>query len=79
MVLIPLDLTPLVQDVLSLGRSKRAEAMKKVHEKVRLHLENKNQDMARTASKGRKRIVLVPGDWVWVHLCKDRFPNHREN
>ena len=52
--------------------------MKKLHEKVRLHLEKKNQEVAKKANKGRKRIVLEPGDWVWVHFRKERFPNHRK-
>ena len=25
--------------------------------------------------KGRKRVVFAPGDLVWLHLRKDRFPN----
>lgn len=58
--------------------SKRAEAMRKLHEKVRLHLEKKNQDVAKRANKGRKRIVFEPGDWVWVHFLKEHFPTHRK-
>ena len=36
--------------------------MRKLHEKVRLYLEKKNQDVAKRANKGRKRIVFEPGD-----------------
>ncbi|KAH0757725.1 hypothetical protein KY290_021218 [Solanum tuberosum] len=60
------ELLPLVEFaynrdvVLSLDGSKRAEAMKKLHEKVRLHLEKKNQEVAQKANNGRKRIVLEP-------------------
>ena len=25
--------------------------------------------------KGRKHVVFAPGDLVWLHLRKDRFPN----
>jgi len=75
--LTPLDLTPLSQDVvLSLDGSKRAEAMKKLHEKVRLHLEKNNQEVAKKANKGHKRIVFEPGDLVWVHFRKERFTTH---
>jgi hypothetical protein len=30
------------------------------------------------ASKGRKEVKLEPGDLVWVHLRKDRFPDLRK-
>ncbi|KAH0691244.1 hypothetical protein KY285_019039 [Solanum tuberosum] len=61
-----------------LDGSKRAEAMKKLHERVRLHFEKKNQDVAKKANKGRKRIVFEPGDVVWVHFRKERFTTHRK-
>ncbi|WMV59651.1 hypothetical protein MTR67_053036 [Solanum verrucosum] len=77
--LTPLDLTSLSQGVvLRLDGTKRSEAMKKLHKKVRLHLEKKNQEVAKKANKGRKRVKLEPGDWVWVHFCKERFPTHRK-
>ena len=25
-------------------------------------------------NKGRRKLVLEPGDWVWSHLRKERFP-----
>ena len=25
--------------------------------------------------KGRKHVVFAPGDLVWLHLRKDRFPD----
>jgi hypothetical protein len=31
------------------------------------------------ASKGRKEVKLEPGDSVWVHLRKDRFPDLRKS
>jgi hypothetical protein len=31
------------------------------------------------ASKGRKEVKLEPGDLVWVHLRKDRFPDFRKS
>jgi len=27
----------------------------------------------------RKLVVLQPGDWVWVHMHKERFPNQRKS
>jgi len=29
-------------------------------------------------NKGRKEVIFRPGDWVWVHLRKDRFSNQRK-
>ena len=31
------------------------------------------------SSKGRKEIKLKPGDLVWLHLRKDRFPELRKS
>ncbi|PHT84388.1 hypothetical protein T459_12831 [Capsicum annuum] len=58
--------------------SKKAEAMKKLHEKVRQKHEKKNQEIAKRANKGRRSLILEPGDWVWVHLRKHRFPSQRK-
>ena len=29
--------------------------------------------------KGRKHVVFAPGDLVWLHLRKDRFPDLRKS
>ena len=26
-------------------------------------------------NKSRKKVLFEPGDLVWIHLCKDRFPD----
>ena len=31
------------------------------------------------ANKGRKKVLFEPGDLVWVHLRKDRFPEQRKS
>ena len=41
--------------------------------------EKKNASYARQANKSRNKVVLEPGDWVWVHLRKKRFPEHRKS
>uniref|UniRef100_A0A2N9F371 Uncharacterized protein n=1 Tax=Fagus sylvatica TaxID=28930 RepID=A0A2N9F371_FAGSY len=28
--------------------------------------------------KGEGRVIFEPGDWVWVHMRKERFPAHRK-
>jgi len=34
---------------------------------------------ATKANKGRKHVVFQPGNWVWVHMSKERFPAHRKS
>src|SRR3954463_8825021 len=32
-----------------------------------------------SGDKGRKHVVFEPGDLVWLHLRKDRFPHLRKS
>ena len=50
-----------------------------LHEQVKAQIEKKNVSYARQANKSRKKVVLELGDWVWVHLRKERFPEHRKS
>jgi len=31
------------------------------------------------ANKRHKALIFEPGDWVWLHLRKDRFPSQRKS
>ena len=42
--------------------------------KVRANIEQKNEQYAKHANKGRINVIFEPRDWVWVHLRKERFP-----
>ena len=53
--------------------------MKSIHEKARLQIEKRNEYYASQANKGRRRVTFQPGDWVWVHMRKERFLNHRKS
>ncbi|KAL3534820.1 hypothetical protein ACH5RR_003281 [Cinchona calisaya] len=53
--------------------------VKKLHEKARKHIEKANAKIAEVRNKGRKKVVFEPGDWVWVHWRKERFPNKRKS
>ncbi|XP_041001589.1 uncharacterized protein LOC121247286, partial [Juglans microcarpa x Juglans regia] len=76
--LTPLDLMPLpVDDRSSLDGQKKADLVKSLHERVRLQIAQKNERVASQANKGRRRVIFEPGDWVWVHMRKERFPAHR--
>lgn len=76
--LTPLDLMPLpVDGRSSLDGQAKAELVKSLHERVRLQIAQKNERVAFQANKGRRRVIFEPGDWVWVHMRKERFPAHR--
>jgi hypothetical protein len=78
--LTPLDLLPLpVNERTSLDGQKKAEVVKKLHESVRQHIEKKNEQYANKANKGRRQVIFQPGDWVWVHMRKERFPARRRS
>uniref|UniRef100_A0A2N9IMV7 CCHC-type domain-containing protein n=1 Tax=Fagus sylvatica TaxID=28930 RepID=A0A2N9IMV7_FAGSY len=61
----------------SLDGQKKAELVKSLHERVQLQIAQKNERVASQANKGRRRVIFEPGDWVWVHMHKERFPAHR--
>ena len=53
--------------------------MKRLHEQVKAQIPKKNESYAKKANKNRKEVVLEPGDWVWVHMRKERFPKQRKS
>ena len=78
--LTPMDLIPLpFEERVSLDGEKKAKMVRELHEGVRLQIEKKNRLYASKANKGRKLVVFQPGDWVWVHMRKERFPNQRKS
>ncbi|KAH0652710.1 hypothetical protein KY289_030388 [Solanum tuberosum] len=77
--LTPLDLLPLpTNDFANLDGKTKADMMKKIHEQTRLAIEKKNKEVALRRNKGRKYVVFKPGDLVWVHMRKERFPSKRK-
>jgi hypothetical protein len=59
--------------------SKRADYVKKIHEKTREAIEKKGKNIAAARNQSRKQVLFQPGDMVWVHLRKDRFPQLRRS
>ena len=53
---------------------KRVEEIKHLHEGVKLRIEKSNASYQAQANKHKRRVVFQPGDLVWVHLRKERFP-----
>jgi hypothetical protein len=75
-----LDLTSLpVSERVNLDGKKKAEFVKMIHEKARLNIERRTKQYVHQANKGRKKVVFEPGDWVWLHLRKDRFPEKQHS
>jgi hypothetical protein len=76
----PIDLLPLPPSkIVNLGVTQCSEFILKLHKTTKLQIEKMNERYRIAASKGRKEVKLVPGDLVWVHLRKDRFPNLRKS
>jgi len=59
--------------------SKRVEEIQKLYETVRTKIEEANASYKDHANKHRKKMVLHPGDLVWIHLRKERFPSKRKS
>ncbi|KAJ9536642.1 hypothetical protein OSB04_un000191 [Centaurea solstitialis] len=78
--LSPLDLVPIpIEERTNLDGKRKAELVKQLHEKVRLNIEKRTDQYMKQANKGRKRVIFEPGDWVWLHLRKERFPAKRRS
>nr|XP_034570750.1 uncharacterized protein LOC117835509 [Setaria viridis] len=78
--LAPFDLLPLpLQERNNMEATKRASYVKKIHEKNKETIEKRSKYYATWANKHRKKVTFEPGDLVWVHLRKDRFPEKRKS
>ncbi|KAK1627914.1 hypothetical protein QYE76_002229 [Lolium multiflorum] len=76
----PLDLLPLpVHERVNMEASKRADFVKKIHVKTKELIEKKGKSNAARKNKKRKEMLFKPGDLVWVHFRKDRFPKLRKS
>jgi hypothetical protein len=76
----PLDLLPLpIQERVNMEASKRADFVRKIHLKTKDAIEKKGKSTAARVNKKRKKVLFQPGDMVWVHFCKDRFPLQRKS
>uniref|UniRef100_A0A151UEG5 Transposon Ty3-I Gag-Pol polyprotein n=1 Tax=Cajanus cajan TaxID=3821 RepID=A0A151UEG5_CAJCA len=79
--LTPLDLIPLPDSSHYFHKEgvSRDEFVKKLHEKVKTHIQQQNERTALKRSKGKKNLIFEEGDWVWLHLRKERFPSPRKS
>ncbi|KAH9780563.1 hypothetical protein KPL71_008129 [Citrus sinensis] len=73
-LLTPMDLIPLLVDTrASLDGQKKAELVKSIHQKARLHIEKKNDQYATQVNKGRKRLIFKHGDWILEHINDNTY------
>jgi translation initiation factor IF-1 len=76
----PIDLLSLPSSEMNcFDASQRSEFILKMHQTTKLNIEKMNDKYRIAASKGRKKVKLEPGDLVWLHLRKERFPELRES
>ena len=76
----PIDLLPLpTTERIHSDTREHANFIRKLHETTKANIERINEKYIIAGSKGRKEIKLKPGDLVWLHLKKDRFPELRKS
>jgi hypothetical protein len=74
----PIDLMPLPSsEKLNFDATRRVELMLKLHETTKENIELMNARYKFASDKGRKELNFEPGDLVWLHLRKERFPELR--
>jgi hypothetical protein len=61
-------------EILNFDAIKRAELMLKLHETTKQNIERMNAKYKLAGDKGRKELKFKPGDLIWLHLRKERFP-----
>jgi len=78
--LTPLDLIPILTETrVSFEAEARAKEMKRLHEQIKNQIEKANEAYKARANKHRRQLEFKPGDLVWLHLRKERFPSRRKN
>jgi len=74
--LLPLPNTSAMMNIDGLSE---VNFVKSLHEKRESKIEKKIEQYARYSNKGRKKMVIKPSDWVWIHLRKTRFTSKRKS
>ena len=57
----------------------KAKFVKKMHERIKTQIQLQTEKYVKHSNKGKREIVFDKGDWVWLHLRKDRFPTKRKS
>ncbi|WVZ75958.1 hypothetical protein U9M48_023970 [Paspalum notatum var. saurae] len=78
--LAPIDLFSLdAEDAPHIDAVAHVEQMINLHEQTQQNIAAANAKYQVAGSKGRKLVTFKPGDMVWLHLRKDRFPTLRRS
>jgi len=78
--LTPLDMLPRpLKDGEHPPAARLAEHIQDLHRRTRDQLHRRAEMLARSKNRGRKEMIFQPGDLVWVHLRKERFPASRKS
>ncbi|WZY93770.1 hypothetical protein YC2023_066099 [Brassica napus] len=76
----PMDLAALPPAMqVSQSGDKKAEFVKNMHRQVKETLEKKAERNRIKLNKGRTEVIFQPGDWVWLHMRPERFPEERKS
>ena len=79
--LTSLDLLPLpnISNFKHKDAQAKVEYVKRLHVQVKAQIAKKNESYAKQANMNKKKVVLEPSDWVWVHMRKERFSKQRKS
>jgi len=79
--LTPLDFLPLPnpQDFVHKEGVTKAEFVKKMHERIKNKIQQQIEKYRKHSNKGKREVIFEEGDWVWLYLRKDKFPNQRKS
>jgi hypothetical protein len=76
----PIDLFVIdVEDEPHVDALAHIDHMKQLHKETQQNIAVANKKYQVAGSKGRKHVSFEPGDLVWLHLRKDRFPTLRRS
>jgi len=73
----PLDLLPIHLNKMDAEAGKIVKEIQELHKRVQDQIKKANERYQNQANKNRKPAIFKPGDLVWVHLRKERFPSKR--
>jgi hypothetical protein len=76
----PIDLFPLPTfETNCFDASQQSKFILKMHKTTKLNIKKMNEKYRITGCKGQREVKLKPGDLVWLHLRKERFPDLRKS
>ena len=75
-----IDLLPLpTTERIHSNAKERDDFILKLHASTKENIEKMTEKYRIAGSQGRREVKLEPGDLVWLHLRKDRFPDLRKS